>query len=145
MVLWRLYSLRVYTQGQLSYGKRINVTHEGEAPSMNPNTLLLLAAWAVFFQAPPSTPLAAPDTYALGPGDQIVVRVPDFEEIDGKPVPIDLKGSVNLPSVGRFQASGLTTEQLESAISERLRKFLVKPDVSVYLVEMRSQPVSLLG
>ena len=90
-------------------------------------------------------PAPAPDTYTLGPGDQIVVRVPDFEEIDNKSIPIDLKGSVNLPAVGRIQASGLTTEQLEAAIAERLKKYLVKPDVSVYLTEMRSQPVSILG
>ncbi len=87
----------------------------------------------------------APDTYTLGPGDQIVVRVPDFEEIDNKSIPIDLKGSVNLPEVGRIQASGLTTEQLEAVIAQRLKKYLVKPDVSVYLAEMRSQPVSILG
>jgi polysaccharide export outer membrane protein len=87
----------------------------------------------------------APDTYTLGPGDQIVVRVPDFEEIDNKSVPIDLKGSVNLPGAGRIQASGLTTEQLEAVIAEHLKKYLVKPDVSVYLAEMRSQPVSILG
>ena len=46
---------------------------------------------------------------------------------------------------GRIQASGLTTEQLEDAIAQRLTKYLVHPDVSVYLAETRSQPVSVLG
>jgi polysaccharide export outer membrane protein len=114
---------------------------------MNPVTLSLFGALFLFFQAPPPAPAPppGPDTYTLGAGDQIVVRVPDLEEIDNKPVPIDLKGSVNLPVVGRIQASGLTTEQLEVAIADRLKRVLVKPDVSVYLVEMRSQPVSVLG
>jgi len=112
---------------------------------MIPLTLSLFAVLALIFQAPTPTAAAAPDTYTLGPGDQLVVRVPDFEEIDNKTVPIDLKGTINLPAVGRLQASGLTTEQLEAAISERLKKYLVKPDVSVYLTEMRSQPVSLIG
>jgi polysaccharide biosynthesis/export protein len=106
-------------------------------------TLSVFAVLAMLSEAPPTTP--APDTYMLGPGDQIVIRVPDFEEIDNKTVPIDLKGSVNLPEVGRIQASGLTTEQLEGVIGEHLKKYLVKPDVSVYLTEMRSQPVSILG
>jgi polysaccharide biosynthesis/export protein len=110
---------------------------------MTPMTISLFAALSLLFEALPSPP--PPDTYTLGPGDQIVVRVPDFEEIDNKSVPIDLKGSVNLPEVGRIQASGLTTEQLEAVITEHLRKYLVKPDVSVYLTEMRSQPVSILG
>jgi polysaccharide export outer membrane protein len=110
---------------------------------MNPITFSLFAVLPLFFQATPPKP--APDTYTLGPGDQIVIRVPEIEEIDNKTVPIDLKGNINLPSVGRIQASGLNTEQLEAAIADRLKKYLVKPDVSVYLTEMRSQPVSVLG
>src|SRR5580700_2980300 len=110
---------------------------------MSSITLFLFVSGFLFFQAPPTTP--APDTYTLGPGDQIMVRVPAVEEIDNKPVPIDQKGTINLPVVGRIQASGLNTEQVEGAIAERLKKYLVKPDVSVYLTDMRSQPVSVLG
>ncbi len=87
----------------------------------------------------------APDTYTLGPGDQIVVRVPNVEEISDKAVPIDLHGDVDLPMAGRIHAAGLSTGQLASAVAERLTKYLVDPDVSVYLAEMRSQPVSVLG
>src|SRR5580700_9125077 len=108
---------------------------------MNPILFSLIAVLPLLFQAPSP----GSDTYMLGAGDQIVVRVPDVEEIDNKTVPIDLKGNLNLPVVGRIQASGLTTEQLEAAIADRLKKYLVKPDVSVYLFEMRSQPVSILG
>jgi polysaccharide export outer membrane protein len=110
---------------------------------MIPITVSLVAVLLLFFQAPP--PIPAPDTYTLGPGDQILIRAPEVEEIDNKPIPIDMKGSINLFQVGRIQASGLTTEQLETAIAGRLKKYLVKPDVSVYLTEMRSQPVSILG
>ena len=63
-------------------------------------TASLFAVLPLLFQASPPTSALVPDTYTLGPGDQIVMRVPDFEEIDNKTVPIDLKGSVNLPSVG---------------------------------------------
>jgi polysaccharide biosynthesis/export protein len=110
---------------------------------MIPITVSLFAVPLLFFQAPPAIP--APDTYTLGPGDQILIRAPEVEEIDNKPIPIDMKGSINLFLAGRIQASGLTTEQLEAAISARLKKYLVRPDVSVYLTEMRSQPVSILG
>jgi polysaccharide biosynthesis/export protein len=110
---------------------------------MNHITFSLVAVVSLLFQAPSSTP--PPDTYTLGPGDQIVVRVSDLEEFDNKPVPIDTKGNLTLPVVGWIQASGLSTEQLGAAITERLKKYLVKPDVSVYVTEMRSQPVSILG
>ncbi len=81
----------------------------------------------------------------MGAGDQIVVRVPDLEEIDNKTIPIDQEGNIDLPKVGRVKASGLNTEQLAAAIAEKLRKYLVNPDVAVYLNEMKSQPVSVLG
>ena len=110
---------------------------------MSPITVSLLAALLLFFEAPP--PVSTPDTYTLGPGDHILIRVPEIEEIDNKPIPIDMKGNINLFLVGRIQASSLTTEQLETAIAARLKKYLVRPDVSVYLTEMRSQPVSILG
>jgi polysaccharide export outer membrane protein len=87
----------------------------------------------------------ASSTYTLGPGDQIVVRVTDVDEITDKPIPIDLRGNIDLPLVGRVAAAGLTTAQLEDAIADHLKKYLVDPDVSVYLAEMRSQPVSVLG
>jgi polysaccharide export outer membrane protein len=100
------------------------------------------------FQSAPadSTPAVALETYTLGPGDQIVVRVQDLEEFDKTPIiGIDPQGNINLPDVGRIHAAGLTTEQLEAAIAEPLKKTLVKPDVSVNLTEMRSQRVSVLG
>lgn len=87
----------------------------------------------------------APDTYTLGPGDQMVIRASGIEEITDKPIPIDSLGNIDLPTVGRIAAAGLTTEQLEAAIKARLKKYLVDPDVSVYLAEMRSQPISVLG
>ena len=95
----------------------------------------------------PATQLSNPalDTYTLGPGDQVVIRAVNVEEIDNKPIVIDARGNVDLPVVGRIQAAGLNQEQLEDAVKERLRKFLVDPDVSVSLLEMRSQPVSVLG
>ncbi len=88
---------------------------------------------------------AVPTTYTLGADDQIVIRAVDVEEIDNKPVRIDARGNINLPMAGHIQAAGLTTEELERAIEERLKKYLNEPDVSVSLVELRSQPISVLG
>ena len=95
------------------------------------------------FQA---TPLVeAPTTYALGPGDKIVIRALDAEEIDNKPVVIDTRGNINLPMAGSIHAAGLTTEGLEAELQRRLKKYLKEPDVTVALEELRSQPVSVLG
>ena len=85
-------------------------------------------------------------TYLLGPGDQVIVQALDLEEIDGKqPVRIDMRGDIKLPLAGRLHAAGLSVEQLEDAIVERLKGQLQKPTVTVSIFEFRSQPVSVLG
>ncbi len=84
-------------------------------------------------------------TYVLGPGDQLVVRVLDMEEMSKDTFQIDMRGNLNLPMTGRIHAKGMTVEQLEAAIAERLKVYIKQPDVSVTLHEMRSQPVSVLG
>jgi len=88
---------------------------------------------------------SAPSTYTLGPGDQIVVRAADIEEITDKPIPIDSRGYVDLPMIGRMLAAGLTTEQLEADAQARMKKYLVDPKISIYVAEIHSQPISVLG
>lgn len=91
---------------------------------------------------------AQSSTYTLGPEDQISVKVLDAEELstkDNAPIRIDSRGTITLPMIGRLTAAGLTTDQLEIEIENRLKKFLHEPDVTVHLTEMRSQPISILG
>lgn len=104
---------------------------------------MLLAAASVFGQQAPEDPIRS--TYVLGQGDQILVRVLDMDEMGKDPYQIDMRGNVNLPMAGRVHAGGLTAEELENTIAERLKKFLKSPEVSVAVQEMRSQPVSVLG
>jgi polysaccharide export outer membrane protein len=99
-------------------------------------------------QAPPERDRSNTDTYpdyVLGPGDQITVSVVDGEEFNGKPLQIDMSGYVRLPVVGRIRMSGLTVPQVETELANRLKTYLLKPDVSVSIVEFRSQPVSVIG
>src|ERR1700730_8834714 len=84
-------------------------------------------------------------TYALGPGDQVTVSVLDLDEMGKDSYRIDMHGKLTLPLVGSIPVTGLTVEQIADAIRERLGKYLKNPDVSVRLLEMRSQPVSVLG
>lgn len=83
--------------------------------------------------------------YVVGSGDQIAFRVTNAEEINDKPIPVDLSGYVRLPMVGRFRVAGLTVAQIESELSDRLKPYLLRPDVSVTIAEFRSQPVSVIG
>jgi len=83
--------------------------------------------------------------YILGPDDQITVRVLNLEEMGTDPYRIDSRGNINLPLVGQIHAGGLTVEQLQGTLSDRLKSQLQDPTVIVSVKEFRSQPVSVLG
>jgi polysaccharide export outer membrane protein len=87
----------------------------------------------------------SPVGYILGPEDQILIRALYAEEISEKPILIGTNGYISLPLVGRVRASGLTVEQLETEIMSGLKPYMQDPQVSVSIVEFRSQPVSVLG
>lgn len=84
------------------------------------------------------------EAYVLGPQDTVTIRVVD-EELGDDPYPIDLRGYLTLPRVGRVFASGLTVEQLQAELTNRFKEYLQEPAVTVAVTEYRSQPVSVLG
>src|SRR5215510_15064630 len=83
--------------------------------------------------------------YILGPGDQLRVWALGVEEISDKPLRIDPSGDVDLPTLGRMRASGLTVEQFRGDLLKRLAKEVREPRASVDIVEFGSQPVSVIG
>jgi polysaccharide export outer membrane protein len=105
--------------------------------------LFVFVAVGMFAQAPPANPLRP--NYTLGPNDEILIRVPNAEQLNEKPFRIDDDGTVNLPSVGRIRAQGLTIQELERAIAEKLKSELLNPQVTINVVKFRSDPVFLLG
>lgn len=84
-------------------------------------------------------------TYALGVGDQLTVSALDVDQLAKEPYRIGMDGILTLPLAGSIPASGLTVKQLSDEIRSRLSKYVRDPDVTVSLLEMRSQPVSVLG
>jgi polysaccharide biosynthesis/export protein len=93
-----------------------------------------------------TAPITSSSDYVLGPGDLISVIVTDLEDdFTDKTFRVDMSGDLTLPYAGRVHASGLTTEQLELAISANLSKIIKQPDVTVGVAEFHSQAVSVLG
>ena len=83
--------------------------------------------------------------YVLGPADVITLHAIDVEEVSNKPIWIDTDGFINLPLVGRLKVAGMTTQEAESLLNDRLRTYVKDPHVVVAVTEFRSQPVSVLG
>lgn len=84
--------------------------------------------------------------YVLGAGDLIKVSVfqqPDLS-LDAR---ISESGMVSYPLIGNVKLGGLTTMQAEKQIASRLAsgRYLQNPQVSVNVLEYRSQQVSVLG
>ena len=83
--------------------------------------------------------------YVLGPNDQILIRALQVEEIGERPYRIDTEGNVDLPLIGTVKAGGLNVDQLEAELAKRLATYVRNPQVSVTVVQYRSEPVFFIG
>jgi len=94
----------------------------------------------------PQTVTAQNQDYVLGPDDQLKIWALGFEEeLKDKTIRIQPSGFIDLPVVGRVKAAGLTTEQLEAALVERMKRTVRQPQVSVEIADYGGEPVSVLG
>ncbi|WP_343347834.1 polysaccharide biosynthesis/export family protein [Sphingomicrobium sp. XHP0239] len=83
--------------------------------------------------------------YRLGPTDVINVSVLNADELN-REGQVDGAGMFTLPLVGTIQAGGLTPQEMSAVIADRLRgRYLKDPQVSVTLVEARSNTVTIDG
>ncbi|HZF18805.1 MAG TPA: polysaccharide export protein EpsE [Burkholderiales bacterium] len=82
----------------------------------------------------------------LGEGDSIRITIFQSPDLTTE-TRISEKGTITFPLIGEVQLSGLSPARAEARIAEQLvkGKFLVKPQVSVNVVQVRSRQVSVLG
>jgi polysaccharide biosynthesis/export protein len=106
---------------------------------------MLALSTAASGQSLPPSPATGDPTFRVGAGDIIQIRVVDDEEIPEKQVRIGADGYISLPTVGRLRVAGLTAEEIQAAVANRLKRLYVDPDVSVSVAETHSQPVTVLG
>ncbi len=87
-----------------------------------------------------------PATYALRPSDQISVNVFREPDLSLPEVRIGVDGSVSVPLLGTIPAAGMTTQQLERDIANRLSAAgLRSPLVSVNIANYASHLVTVEG
>ena len=83
--------------------------------------------------------------HLVGPFDRISVEVFGLPELS-RQVQVDANGRIALPVAGQISVTGRTPEQLETAITERLRNGHVRnPQVTVNVLETVSQVVTVDG
>ena len=68
-----------------------------------------------------------------------------MEELRSRTVRISGDGTILLPFVGKIDAAGLTEEELQQNLAERLKQYMHSPRVVVFVKEYRSRQVAVLG
>ena len=80
----------------------------------------------------------------LGPSDVIHISVWKNSDLS-QTVTVGPDGFVSLPLVGNVEVAGFTSDQLGQMIASRLTTYVVSPQVTVSIVEIRSRQVYVLG
>ena len=107
---------------------------------------------AVWAQNSPSKNSGSPNTaapqaspsYVIGPDDTLAVNVWKEPDLTAT-LPVRADGMISLPLLNDVQASGLTPMQLAASITEKLKKFVADPRVTVTVTQMNSQRVYVTG
>jgi polysaccharide biosynthesis/export protein len=90
------------------------------------------------------TPATTDPAYIIGPEDVIDINVwkePDMTRI----VPVRPDGKITLPLINDVQAAGSTPQQLAASVTEKLRKYITEPQVTVIVTQINSQRVFVMG
>lgn len=91
------------------------------------------------------SPQFSAQEYRIGPEDLLEISVFEAPEL-GRSVRVSASGEISMPLLGVVRAAGLTPGEMESVLAELLRRTYMKdPQVSVFVKEMQSHPVSVFG
>lgn len=83
--------------------------------------------------------------YRIGPDDVLDINVFAAPELN-RQVRVSSGGEISLPLLGQIRAAGLTPVELESRLQDLLRRTYMKdPHVSVFVRDLQSHPVSVMG
>ena len=83
--------------------------------------------------------------YRIGANDLLEISVYNAPDLN-RTVRVSAGGTISLPLTGDVQASGLTTEEIETRIEGLLRQnYMNDPQVNVFVKEIQSHPVSVFG
>jgi len=114
-------------------------------------TLLLSGGLALAQDAAPAAASGA-DTaasasaadYVIGPEDVLHVAVWKEGDLTAT-LPVRPDGKISLPLLNDVQAAGLTPMQLADSLTEKLKKYVASPRVTVVVTQINSKRIYLVG
>jgi len=121
-------------------------------------TLLLMGGSAVAQDPAPAQPsasvqpaeksdttasVAGPD-YVIGPEDVLHIAVWKESDLTAT-LPVRPDGKISLPLLNDVQAAGLTPMQLADSLTEKLKKYVASPRVTVVVSSINSKRIFMVG
>jgi len=94
---------------------------------------------------PPEVNRGVPDDYYIGAGDVLNVAVWKEPEVSVPSVVVRPDGKISMPMIKEVQVGGLTTREVEKAITDQLTKFIAAADVTVIVSQINSKKIYLVG
>jgi polysaccharide biosynthesis/export protein len=88
--------------------------------------------------------VAAQEAYTVKPGDVLSIQVWKEPDLQG-PVLVRPDGQFSFPLAGQVDARGKTVDELQKTVTDRLKKFISDPVVTVSVQEVKGNKVYVLG
>lgn len=121
-------------------------------------TVLMVSGLALAQDAAPAQPAgsSAPDTstatpvnqagpeYVIGPEDVLHIAVWKEPDLTAS-LPVRPDGKISLPLLNDVQAAGMTPMQLADSLTEKLKKYVANPRVTVVVTAINSKRIYLTG
>lgn len=82
--------------------------------------------------------------YVIGPDDSLAITVWKEPTLSGT-IPVRPDGMISMALIGDLRAAGRTPMQLADDITEKLKKYIQDPNVSVVVMADTSQRIFLIG
>ncbi len=90
-----------------------------------------------------AAPQAGTD-YVIGPDDVLHIAVWKESDLTAT-LPVRPDGKISLPLLDDVQAAGLTPKQLSDSVTEKLKKYIADPRVTVVVNQINSKRVYMVG
>jgi polysaccharide biosynthesis/export protein len=104
----------------------------------------LLLALGLLIGLVPLHRAQAQEAYTVKPGDVLSIQVWKEPDLQG-PVLVRPDGQFSFPLAGQVDARGKTVAELQQTVTERLKKFISDPVVTVSVQEVKGNKVYVLG
>jgi protein involved in polysaccharide export with SLBB domain len=92
----------------------------------------------------PMDRIPVPANYALGPGDELLIRVWGKVDLECQAI-VDRNGQISLPKVGTVRVAGLRYEQVEGYLHSAIGALYKDFELNVTMGQLRSIQIFVLG